>query len=52
MIRDTASQDALLTAPPAARIKRGVLYAGAAALLLLAAVTVLSGWRSSEHTVS
>ncbi|WP_426191720.1 efflux RND transporter periplasmic adaptor subunit [Massilia sp. DWR3-1-1] len=52
MIRDTSSQDAIVTAPPAARFKRRVVYASAAVVLVGAAIVLLGAWRSTNHSVS
>ncbi|WP_426176473.1 efflux RND transporter periplasmic adaptor subunit [Massilia sp. TWR1-2-2] len=52
MIRDTSSQDAVITAAPAQNIKRRALWAGAAAVVIVGAVLLLTTWRGSEHSVS
>jgi HlyD family secretion protein len=52
MIRDTSSQDAVLTPAPAQRIKRRAICAGAAVAAVAAAALLLSAWRASEHSVS
>jgi HlyD family secretion protein len=52
MIRDTSSQDAVITAAPAQNIKRRALWAGAAAVVIAGAVLLLTTWRGSEHSVS
>ena len=52
MIRDTSSQDAIVTAAPGARTRRRLLYAGAAIVIIVAAAALLTAWRSSEHAVS
>jgi HlyD family secretion protein len=52
MIRDTSSQDAVLTAPPAHRFKRRAIWAGAAIVAIGACALLLSAWRSSEQSVS
>jgi HlyD family secretion protein len=52
MIRDTSSQDAAISAPPAQQAKRRILAAVLAAGALGGAALLLSAWRGSEHTVS
>lgn len=52
MIRDTSLQDALLTPPPAQKIKRRALLAGGAVALAALAVFLLSNWSASERSVS
>jgi HlyD family secretion protein len=52
MIRDTSSQDAVLTAPPAQRFKRRAIWAGAAIVAIGAGAMLLSAWRGSEQSVS
>ncbi|NHZ62458.1 efflux RND transporter periplasmic adaptor subunit [Massilia genomosp. 1] len=52
MIRDTSSQDATISAPPAYKAKRRILAAVLAALALGGAALLLSAWRGSEHAVS
>jgi HlyD family secretion protein len=52
MIRDTSSQDAVLTPAPAQRIKRRAIWAGAAVAAVAGAALLLSAWRASEHSVS
>ncbi len=52
MIRDTSSQDAVLTAPKWQQSKRIGLWGGLAAAGLVAAVLTLSAWRSSSQSVS
>ncbi|HEU4372923.1 MAG TPA: efflux RND transporter periplasmic adaptor subunit [Telluria sp.] len=52
MIRDTSSQDAVLTAPPAQQFKRRAIWAGAAVVAIGACALLLSAWRSSEQSVS
>jgi HlyD family secretion protein len=52
MIRDTSSQDAVLTAPPARKFKRRAIWAGAFVIAVGAAAMLLSAWRGSEHSVS
>lgn len=52
MIRDTSSQDAVVTAPPAAKFKRRVVLASAVVVVVGAAVTLLTAWRGSDHAVS
>jgi HlyD family secretion protein len=52
MIRDTSFQDAVITAAPAQKFKRRVLWAGAAILALAGAAVLLSTWRGSEQSIS
>ena len=52
MIRDTSSQDTVLTAPSGWRSKRRVLLAGGAVALIAIAALLLHGWRSSDHSVN
>ncbi|MEW6372993.1 MAG: efflux RND transporter periplasmic adaptor subunit [Pseudomonadota bacterium] len=52
MIRDTSLQDALLTPPPAHKLKRRALLAGGAVALAALAVFLLSNWSASERSVS
>jgi HlyD family secretion protein len=52
MIRDTSSQDAVISAPPAQAIKRRALIAGGALAVLAVVVMLISGWRGSEASVS
>ena len=52
MIRDTSSQDAVITAAPAHRFKRRAIWAGAAIVAIGAGAMLLSAWRSSEQSVS
>ncbi|HEX8614828.1 MAG TPA: efflux RND transporter periplasmic adaptor subunit [Telluria sp.] len=52
MIRDTSSQDATISAPPARKAKRRILAFVLAAGALGGAALLLSAWRSSEHAVS
>jgi HlyD family secretion protein len=52
MIRDTSHQDAVLTAPPAARLKRRALWIGAALAIAATCAGLLATWRNSEASVS
>ncbi len=52
MIRDTSSQDAVITAAPAQAIKRRALWIGAAVIGVAGAGLLLTAWRGSEHSVS
>ncbi len=52
MIRDTSSQDAVITAAPAQQFKRRAIWAGAAVLAVAGAAMLLSAWRGSEQSVS
>ncbi len=52
MIRDTSSQDAVITAAPKHNIKRRALWAGAALVVIAGAAFLLTTWRGSEHSVS
>ncbi|MES3020577.1 MAG: efflux RND transporter periplasmic adaptor subunit [Pseudomonadota bacterium] len=52
MIKDTSSQDAVLTTPPAQRLKRRLLWAAGAVAALAASAYVLMGWSGSEMSVN
>jgi HlyD family secretion protein len=52
MIRDTSSQDAVLTVQPAHRLKRRAVWIAVLLLALGASAMLLSAWRASEHSVS
>jgi len=52
MIRDTSSQDAVLTAAPAQRLKRRALWIGGAVTAVALGALLLLGWSASEHSVS
>ncbi|MGX9785085.1 efflux RND transporter periplasmic adaptor subunit [Janthinobacterium lividum] len=52
MIRDTSSQDAVLSAPPGQRHKKRALLLAAAAVVIGAAIAAVAGWRNSEHSVN
>ncbi len=52
MIRDTSSQDAIISADPAQKFKRRAIWAGAALLAVASAALLLSAWRGSEQSVS
>ncbi|NHZ98889.1 efflux RND transporter periplasmic adaptor subunit [Massilia sp. CCM 8734] len=52
MIRDTSSQDATISAPPAHKARRRILAAVLAATAIGGAALLLSAWRGSEHAVS
>jgi HlyD family secretion protein len=52
MIRDTSSQDAIISADPAQKFKRRAIWAGAALLAVAGAALLLSAWRGSEQSVS
>jgi HlyD family secretion protein len=52
MIRDTSSQDAVLTDAPAQKYKRRALWIGGAVAAVVAGALLLSAWRGSEHSVS
>jgi HlyD family secretion protein len=52
MIRDTSSQDAVITAAPAQNFKRRALWAGTALVVIAGAALLLTTWRGSEHSVS
>lgn len=52
MIRDTSSQDAVLTAAPVQRLKRRALWIGAAVTAVALGALLLLGWSASEHSVS
>jgi HlyD family secretion protein len=52
MIRDTSSQDAIISADPAQKFKRRAIWAGAAVVAVAGAALLLSAWRGSEQSVS
>jgi HlyD family secretion protein len=52
MIRDTSSQDATISAPKWQQSKRIGLWGGAALIALVAAVLMLTAWRSTSGSVS
>ncbi len=52
MIRDTSSQDAVISTKPAHLFKRRALLIGAAAAAIAAAVLLLTAWRGSESAVN
>jgi HlyD family secretion protein len=52
MIRDTSSQDAVLTPAPARRFKQRALWIGGFVVAVAGAAMLLSAWRGSEHSVS
>jgi HlyD family secretion protein len=52
MIRDTSSQDAVIAAAPAQKLKRRAIWAGAAVLAVAGGAMLLSAWRGSEQSVS
>jgi HlyD family secretion protein len=52
MIRDTSAQDTPVPSPPGRIARRYAIGAAIAAVALAAAVTVLSGWRASTHSVA
>ena len=52
MIRDTSSQDAVLSAPPGQRHKKRALLLAGAVIVIGGAVAVFAGWRNSEHSVN
>ncbi|MDQ1921389.1 efflux RND transporter periplasmic adaptor subunit [Massilia pseudoviolaceinigra] len=52
MIRDTSSQDATISAPPAQKTRRRIVAAVAAMGALGGVALLLSAWRTSEHAVS
>ena len=52
MIRDTSSQDAVVTAPPAARFKRRVIWSSAIVVVAGAVIVMLGAWRGTDHSVS
>ena len=52
MIRDTSLQDAVLTPPPAHKLKRRALLLGGAVALAALAIFLLSNWSASERSVS
>lgn len=52
MIRDTSSQDAVITAAPAQKFRRRAIWTGAVVLAVAGAAMLLSAWRGSEHSVS
>jgi HlyD family secretion protein len=52
MIRDTSSQDTLLSAPAGQRRQRLLVWGAVCLTGILAVVLLLSAWRSSSHSVS
>lgn len=52
MIRDTSSQDAVIAAPAGQSLRRRGLIGAAALAAVIGAVLLVSGWRSSERSVS
>ena len=52
MIRDTSSQDAVISTPPPHRTRRRALSAGAAIALVAASAMLVTSWRGSEHAVN
>jgi HlyD family secretion protein len=52
MIRDTSSQDAVLTAPKGHAFKRRAPWIAGAAAVIVVAGLLVSSWRGSEHSVS
>ncbi|MES2320411.1 MAG: efflux RND transporter periplasmic adaptor subunit [Pseudomonadota bacterium] len=52
MIRDTSSQDAVISTPPANRKKRLALIIGGAAVLVAASAMLLSTWTGSDLSVN
>ena len=52
MIRDTSSQDAVLSAPPGQRHKQRALLLAGAVIVIGGAIAAVAGWRNSEHSVN
>jgi HlyD family secretion protein len=52
MIRDTSSQDAVITAAPAQKFQRRAIWTGAFVLAVAGAAMLVSAWRASEHSIS
>ena len=52
MIRDTSSQDAVLTAPPGQKTRRRALLTGGAVAVAAVAALLFSNWSNSAHSVS
>jgi HlyD family secretion protein len=52
MIRDTSSQDAVLTPAPARRFKQRAMWIGGLVVAVAGAAMLLSAWRGTEHSVS
>jgi len=52
MIRDTSSQDAVLSAPPGQRHKKRALLLAGAVIVIGGAIAAVAGWRNSEHSVN
>jgi HlyD family secretion protein len=52
MIKDTSSQDAVLTTPPGQRLRRRLIWSGAAIATLAGAAFLLSGWNASDRSVN
>jgi HlyD family secretion protein len=52
MIRDTSSQDAVLTPPPGHRLRRRALWAAGAIAIAALSAAAFGAWSSSAHSVS
>jgi HlyD family secretion protein len=52
MIRDTSHQDAVIAAPAGQKTKRRLIWAGAAAALLVLGYGLIHTWRGSDHSVN
>jgi HlyD family secretion protein len=52
MIRDTSSQDAVISSAPPHQAKRRALIVGLALLLVAASAAMVVNWRSSAHSVN
>ncbi len=52
MIRDTSSQDAVISAVPANKTRRGAIIAAGVLAAVAASATLVSTWRGSEHSIN
>ncbi|WP_038497074.1 efflux RND transporter periplasmic adaptor subunit [Janthinobacterium agaricidamnosum] len=52
MIRDTSSQDAVMTAPAEQHRKKYAIWIAAAAVLIAASALLFHAWRNSQHSVN
>lgn len=52
MIRDTSSQDAVMSAPPGQRNKKVAIWGSLVLLVLAACVLLFNAWRNSDHSVN
>ena len=52
MIRDTSSQDAVISAVPANKTRRGAMIAAGVLAAVAASAMLVSTWRGSEHSIN